>query len=95
MAKPLRDLVPNILRHASAQRQAAEQLQHHWEQAVGKQLAAQTRVMALRKGALYVQTNDAGAHFTLNIEKPRVLQCLSQALGQPVTDLVIRAGDAA
>jgi predicted nucleic acid-binding Zn ribbon protein len=75
-------------------RQDRLHLERAWEEAAGKDVAAQTRVGALRRGVLEVTVGNAVllqelAHF----HKRRILQQLRQRLpNNPINDLRFRAG---
>ena len=92
MSRRIGDLIPSILHQATARQQALQQVQQRWAKAVGKTLAAHTRVIGLRKGRLYVHTDELGASFALSLEKPRLLKALQTATTEPIEEIVIRAG---
>ena len=92
MVKAIKDLIPTVLQHAMAQHEKIQQLQRRWASLVGRQLAAHTRPVSLRRGRLYVNTNEPGASFALNLEKTRLLEQLHKA-PYHVEDIVIRAGE--
>ncbi len=81
-----------VMRRATAQHENIQRLRRHWGQLVGKPLAAHTRPVSLRRGRLYVNTNEPGASFALSLEKTRLLEQLHKA-PYHVEDIVIRAGE--
>lgn len=92
MVKAIKDLIPTVMQRMTTQHEKIQQLQRHWARLVGKQLATHTRPVNLRRGRLYVNTNEPGASFTLSLEKPRLLEQLQKA-PYHVEDIVIRAGE--
>ena len=93
MPKPISELIPQILRRAAAQHDAIQQVQRHWRRLVGKELARHARPTSLRKGKLYIATDEPGASFTLNLEKPRLLRKLRAQTRGAVEEIIIRAGE--
>ncbi len=94
MPKPIRELIPNVIRQAAERQRAIEQLQRRWARVVGKDLAGHTKPVRMSRGTLYVQTDEPGASFVLSLEKPRLLKALKEAAGgEPIEDIVVRAGE--
>ena len=93
MARPIGDLIPHIMRQASKQREAIQQLQRSWDRVVGKELARHTRPASLRRGRLYVHTDEPGAGFILSLETPRLLARLRTHTTCPIEEIVIRPGE--
>lgn len=91
-AVPLSDILPQVLRQAHATRAAVQELQRHWECVVGKTLAKRTRPVSLRRGVLYVRTDEPGASYALSLEKPALLSAL-KAAGLEVEEIVVLAGE--
>ena len=62
---------------------------------IGEASDLSTKVVAFRRGAMYVQTDEPGAHYTACLEKPRLLKRLNAGCDRDATvhDIVIRAGD--
>ena len=93
-SQPLRELLPEVVRQAGARHHALQQVQAAWAHAVGRGMAAHTKPVSLRRGVVYVQTDEPGASFTLNLEKPRLVRALQQAVPDAkIEDVVLRAGD--
>lgn len=86
------DIVPEVLRQTHGKREALHTLQRQWRQAAGKQLAAHTTPVSVRRGALYVRTDEPGASFLLSLEKPALLRALNAA-GVTVEEIVVVAGE--
>lgn len=93
MPKPIRELLPDVMRQASKRRRVIEQVQRRWARVVGKALAEHTKPMRVSRGTLYVQTDEPGASFVLSLEKSRLLKALKGAAEEPIEDIVIRAGE--
>ncbi len=91
-ATPLGDILPQVLQHAQTTRAAAQALQRHWERAVGRTLAKRTRPVSLRRGVLYVRTDEPGASFALSLEKPALVRALKKA-GLEVEEIAVLAGE--
>ena len=96
MPRPIGELLPEVLAHATERHRRLLDIQRRWTKAVGKETATHTRVVAFRRGALYVQADDSGSSYMLHLEAPRILKRLNA--GRPderVQSFVIRAGDVA
>jgi predicted nucleic acid-binding Zn ribbon protein len=93
MPKAIGELIPGVIRSATAKHQALFQLQRHWKSLVGTRLAAHTKPVSFRRGILRVHTDDPGASFLLSLEKPKLLQRLREATGSQISDMVVRAGE--
>ena len=94
MPIPLKELLPSVVRRAGRQQRALARLEQRWRKAVGRQLAGHTQLSSLRRGTLYVRTDDAGTSFLLSLDKPRLLAKLRQGGGRLVVeDVVIRIGE--
>ncbi|MBI3087995.1 MAG: DUF721 domain-containing protein [Candidatus Omnitrophica bacterium] len=89
----LHELIPHILRRAAAQHDAIQQVQRCWGRLVGRGLARHAKPTSLRKGTLYIATDEPGASFTLNLEKPRLLRKLRTQTRGVVEEIVIRPGE--
>ncbi|MBI2884604.1 MAG: DUF721 domain-containing protein [Candidatus Omnitrophica bacterium] len=90
---PLGALLPGILKQAGARQQALQQVQAAWAAAVGRAMAAHTKPVSIRRGVVYVQTDEPGASFTLTFEKTRLVRALQQAAPDAkIEDVVLRAG---
>ena len=94
MPTSLKELLPAVVRRAGRQQRALAQLEQRWRKAVGKRLAAHTQLSSLRRGTLYVRTDDAGTGFLLSLDKPRLLARLRARRSRlAVEDVVIRMGE--
>ncbi len=95
MAKGLNELLPLVLKRASAKRRALDDVCAVWRRAVGRALAAHPKPVSVRRGVLYVHTDLPGASFAVSLEKPRLLKQLQQTRGSHITDIVVRVGEPA
>ena len=68
------------------------QLRRCWGALFRKDIAAHVRPVALRRGTLYVQTDEPGAHFTMSLRKPELIEHLRRA-GYQVDEIVVRIGE--
>lgn len=92
MAKPLRDVLPSVLKHAQARSQPLQAVQARWPALVGPSLARHTKPVSLRRQVLTIQSDQPGASYTLNLLRPRLLAALGRTAAGRITELVIRAG---
>jgi predicted nucleic acid-binding Zn ribbon protein len=90
----LGDILPRVVQEATTQRAAVHTLQQQWARAIGRTLAKHTKPVSLRRGVLYVRTNEPGASYTLSLEKPRLIGAL-KAVGLAVEEIVVVAGELA
>ena len=88
----LGDILPQVVRQAATQRAASQDLQQRWARAVGKTLAKRTKPVSVRRGVLYVRTDEPGASYALSLEKPALLSAL-KAAGLEVEDIAVLAGE--
>lgn len=95
MARPISELIPRIMQEAATKHEAVQRLQRAWPRLVGRELAAHTRPGRLRRRTLYVYTDEPGASFLLNLEKPRLLEKLQAGGGHDIEEIVIRPGEIA
>ena len=86
-------VLPRIMDQAAQHHRAIHQIQRRWASLVGRSLAAHTRPVSLRRGTLYVRTDEPGASFLVSLEKPKLLRRLSEAVGQQVDEIVVTAGE--
>jgi len=93
MAKPLGELIPNILQQAATKHEAIQRLRRSWPRLVGRRLAAHTRPGGIRRGTLTIYTDEPGTNFLLMLEKPRLLEKLKAEAHCEIEELVIRPGD--
>lgn len=90
-AKPVSALITEVMHRAAREYRPLFTIQRRWSRLVGKQLAAHTRPVSLRRGRLVVHVDRPGDGFALNYVRPKLLRQL-QGTGR-VEDIVIRAGD--
>lgn len=93
MAQAIGDLIPKIVQRAAKKHEAIQRLQRHWGRLVGKELARHTRPVSLRRGTLYVQTDEPGSGYVLSLEKPRLLMKLKGCATQEIEEIVVRPGE--
>lgn len=93
MTKPIREVIPNIVRQAAQQHETIQRLRDEWRRLVGKELAKHTKPASLRRGTLYVHADEPGASFILSLEKPRLLAQLQARAKRPIEEIVIRPGE--
>ena len=93
-SKTIGELLPHVLKETSEKHQTLQRFERQWRQLVGREIAQHTKLVSFRRGTLYVQTDHPGASFTVQLDKPRLLQRLNGAGTQKVDDIVIRPGDA-
>jgi hypothetical protein len=89
-AKPVGALIPDVMRRAAREHRPLFAIQRRWPRLVGRQLAAHTRPVSLRRGRLVVHVDRPGDSFALNYARPKLLRQL-QGTGR-VEEIVIRAG---
>ena len=96
MPKPIGELLPGVLAHATERHRRLLEVQRRWTKAVGKDAATHTKVVAFRRGVMHVQADDSGSSYALHLDKPRIIKRLNAGRHDgTVQDLVIRAGDVA
>lgn len=95
MPKPstIGELVPKVVHRAAQRRAALQRLRREWTRLVGKSLALHARPASLRRGTLYVHTDEPGTNFVLQLERPRLLAKLQARAKPPIKEIVIRAGE--
>ena len=90
--KPVAALIRDVMRQTAIAQRPLFAIQHRWPQLVGKQLAAHTRPVSLRRGRLIVHAEHPGDSFALNFARPRLLEQLQGKATGTVEEIVIRAG---
>ena len=94
-AEPIKETLARLFTARGwGRRQARLHLERAWAAAVGPDHAANTRVLALRRGVLEVEVNGATLmHELTHYHKRRLLQALRQALpAEPPKELRFRPG---
>ena len=92
-AKPVSALIPDVMRQAAREHKPLFAIQRNWGRLVGRQLAAHTRPVSLRRGRLVVHADHPGDSFALNYARPRLLEQLRDKGKGGVEEIIIRAGD--
>ena len=92
VAKPMSGFVRRWLSdHGYAETQAAAELEAHWRQAVGPELAPLTRIGSVSRGKLLVEVANGTVMQELHFRKKQILTALqSTAGGQRISDLRLR-----
>ena len=90
--KPVRSVIDDILQHAAKTHRPLFIIQRRWRRLVGKQLAAHTRPVSLRRGRLIVHAEHPGDSFALNYARPKLLEQLQDKEAGGVQEIIIRAG---
>lgn len=91
-AVPVGDILPHVLQQAQTTRAATQELRQTWARLVGKTLAKRTAPVSLRRGVLYVRTDEPGASYLLGLEQPTLLRALNAA-GLKVDEIAVVAGE--
>ena len=91
--KRLDALIPAVLRQTARRYVPLRNIQRSWGRLVGKQLAAHTKPVSLRRGRLIVHVAGPGDGFTLNYQRVKLLERLQTTSKSHVEDIVIRAGE--
>ena len=91
--KPVGALISDVMRRAAKEHRPLFVIQRRWPRLVGKQLAAHTRPVSLRRGRLIVYADHPGDSFALNYARPRLLEQLREKSKGGVEEIIIRAGD--
>jgi hypothetical protein len=86
-------LLPNVLKHMGEKHGALFDIQRDWARLVGRRLAAHTRPVGLRRGALTVHAHRPGDGHALTYQKPELLERLAALAPGKVSEIVIRPGD--
>jgi len=92
-AKPLGALIHEALQRTAREHRPLFAIQRRWPQLVGKQLAAHTRPVSLRRGRLVVHADRPGDSFALNYTRPKLLRQLQTTAQGRVEEIIIRPGD--
>ncbi len=90
----LGELVPRVLDEAGlSEASLGVRLVDVWEEALGAELAPHCRPEGIRRGTLQAIVRDSAWMQRLQMEKPRVLAALAEALGEHApADLRLRIG---
>ena len=90
--KPVAALIRDVMRQTAKAQRPLFAIQRRWPQLVGKQLAAHTRPVSLRRGRLIVHAEHPGDSFALHYVRPRLLEQLQGKMTGGVEEIIIRAG---
>ena len=86
-------ILPAILRHAQRRYEVLSGIQRRWSRLVGKQLAAHSQPVSLRRGRLVVHVDQPGDGFMLSYRREPLLERLRATTKGSVKELVIRPGE--
>ena len=86
-------VIPAVLKQAQQQHGPLFAVQRRWKRLVGKELAAHTKPVSLRRGRLVIHADRPGDSFALSYQRPRLVQKLHEVTGGRIEDVVIRAGE--
>ncbi len=92
-APPIGAIISLVLKQTQQQHGPLFTIQRGWKQFVGKELAAHTKPVSLRRGRLIVHVDRPGDSFALNYQRLRLMQKLRKATRGRVEEMVIRAGE--
>ena len=93
MTQPIRAVLAAVLQHTKEQQGPLFRIQRNWARLVGKELAAHTKPVSLRRGRLMVYAEEPGESFALKYAKPELLKRLRTAAYGNVSDVVVRPGE--
>ena len=94
-AQPIGAVVSAFLQHTKQQHSALFTIQRTWRRLVGKELAAHTKPVSLKRGCLIVHVDRPGDGFALSYQRTKLLEQLQTIAKGRVEELVIRPGDVA
>jgi len=88
------ELVPLVLDEIGlGAASSAVRLLRVWDAALGEGFARHCRPDGIRNGVLYARVRDSGWMQRIQLEKPRILARIEEAVGEPlVRDLRLRVG---
>jgi len=91
-AERLDALIPTVLKRVEAQHSALRAIQQRWGKLVGRELAAHTKPISLRRGRLVVRADQPGDGFVLSYQRAQLLKRLGAAAPGRVEEIIIRPG---
>ena len=93
--RTLGELLPRVLDESGlSEASLGMRLIQVWDQALGDELAPHCRPEGIRRGTLQATVRDSSWMQRLQMEKPRVLAALAEALGEEApADLRLRIGE--
>jgi len=88
------ELVPQVLDEVGlGAASSAVRLLRVWDAALGEAFARHCRPDGIRNGVLYARVRDSGWMQRIQLEKPRILARIEEAVGEPLAqDLRLRIG---
>ncbi len=88
------ELVPQVLDEIGlGAASSAARLLRVWDAALGEGFASHCRPDGIRNGVLYARVRDSGWMQRIQLEKPRILARIEEAVGEPLArDLRLRIG---
>ncbi len=91
-SKSIGEVLPRVLTKATERHQQLLEMQRRWERLAGNAVAKHTKVVAVRRGTLYVQSDEPGSSYAVHLDKPQLLQRLNAGRLHRIEEIVIRAG---
>ncbi len=88
------ELVPQVLDELGlGAASSAVRLLRVWDSVLGERFARHCRADGIRNGVLYALVRDSGWMQRIQLERPRILARIEEALGEPLAhDLRLRIG---
>lgn len=86
-------LIPSVLKGVEREHRALAAVQRLWREVAGRELAAHTKPVSLRRGRLVVSVEGPGDNFALSFQRKQIVDRLRDATGGKVDEMVIRPGD--
>ena len=90
--EPLGALIPAVLKSVEREHNVLAQVQRAWRDVAGRQLAAHSRPVSVRRGRMVVTVDDPGGNFMLRFERTRILERLRTLTDGKVTEMLVRPG---
>ena len=88
--EPLGALIPGVLKQVEREHGVLAQVQQAWRAAAGRDLAAHSWPVSVRRGRLVVAVDGPGEHFALRFERTRIVEQLRTLTDGKVTEMVVR-----
>lgn len=85
-------VLPAVLQQAKQRRSNLMAIQARWKKLVGRNLAAHTKPVSLRRGRLIVLADGPGESFTLSYQRIRLVERLQRVSEGRVEEIVVRPG---
>ncbi len=92
---PLKTVIAQVLTQTAARQRPLHDLQRQWAKLAGRALAGHTKPVSLRRGTLYVHTDEPGTSFALTLEKAKLLKRLQTGRYGKIEEIVVTAGEVA